>query len=172
MVITHDIDILTLTELNKRWSAIAEEHTIWSAISKWKEHTRTYAVYNRIDLGLSERLFRGTAISIFNDNIFHTQEKGTDHRGWGRWNWVELQGKNNMNTTIISAYCPCISNSPKSVWSQHLYAMNDIDLEEPDINPRQLFWSDLSNLIKEKQADGKPIILMGDFNSDFNDLQD
>ena len=172
MVITHDIDILALTELNKRWSAIAEEHTIWSAITKWKEHARTYAAYNRTDPGSSERLFGGTAISIFNENIFHTQDKGMDHRGWGRWNWVELQGKNNMNTTIISAYCPCISDSPNSVWSQHLYGMNDMDLEDPDINPRQLFWSDLSKLLKDKQKDGKAIILMGDFNSDFSDLQE
>ena len=172
MVITHDIDILALTELNKRWSAIAEENTIWSAITKWKEHARTYATYNRKDPGSSERLFGGTAISIFNENIFHAQDKGMDHRGWGRWNWVELQGKNNMTTTIISAYCPCISDSPNSVWSQHLYGMNDMDLEDPDTNPRQLFWSDLSKLLKDKQKDGKAIILMGDFNSDFSDLQE
>ena len=171
-VITHDVDILALTEVNKRWSVVPEENTIWSAINKWKEHARTYASYNKHDPGTSERLYGGTAISIFNENIFHTQNKGADNRGWGRWNWVDLQGKNNLNTTIISAYCPCISNSPSSVWSQHLLAMNDSDLIAPTPSPRMLFWSDLSMLIKEKQNENKAIILMGDFNSDFNELQE
>ena len=36
-VITQDVDILALTEVNKRWSVVPEENTIWSAINKWKE---------------------------------------------------------------------------------------------------------------------------------------
>ena len=73
---------------------------------------------------------------------------------------------------MISAYCPCVSNSPSSVWSQHILAMNDSELVAPTPSPRMLFWSELSMLIKEKQNENKAIILMGDFNSDFNDLQE
>ena len=93
LVINQDVDILGLTETNKRWSVIPEENTIWSAVNKWKEHTRTYATYNKTDPGKSEQLYGGTAISVFNENIFHIQNKGEDKRSLGRWNWIELQGK-------------------------------------------------------------------------------
>ena len=111
MVITHDVDILALTELNKRWSAIPEENTIWSAINKWKEHARTYASYNK-QTQVRQKDYMEVLPYRYSMKISSIQKKGEDHRGWGRWNWVELQGKNNMNTTIISAYCPCISDSP------------------------------------------------------------
>lgn len=172
LVINHDVDILGLTETNKRWSVIPEENTIWSAVNKWKEHTRTYATYNKTDPGTSEQLYGGTAISVFNENIFHIQNKGEDTRRLGRWNWIELQGKNNFNTTVICAYCPCISSGPHSVWSQHILAMNDLEPEDQGKDPRELFWSDLTNLVQEKQQEGKNIVLMGDFNSDFTDLQE
>ena len=48
-VIKQEVDILALTELNKRWSAIEEENTIWTAMRRWRKQGRTYAAYNKLD---------------------------------------------------------------------------------------------------------------------------
>ena len=115
LVIKHNIDILGLTELNKRWSAVPDEQTIWRAINKWTQHARTYASYNAHDPGFSQQLYGGTSLSVFNRHIHSIFKKGSDATGWGRWTWLEMQGKNNRNTLIVTAYCPCNSASPKSV---------------------------------------------------------
>ena len=46
IVIQQEVDILALTELNKRWSKVNEENTIWNAMRRWRKEGRTYAAYN------------------------------------------------------------------------------------------------------------------------------
>ena len=173
-VIKHEIDILALTELNKRWSVIEEEQTIWAAISKWKEHSRTYAAYNKLDQHKSPTLYGGTSLTLFNQMAIRQQQHGVDDRGLGRWTWVATAGRNNCKTMIISAYCPCISHGPSSVWTQHLDAMqkwkDQIPLDIDD--PRKLFWMDLAITVTKAHTEGYNVILMGDFNSEFSELRE
>ena len=174
VVIQHEVDILALTELNKRWKSIDIEETIWSAISKWTEHNRTYATYNKLDPHDSSTLYGGTSLSLFNQMAIRQQQHGEDDRKLGRWTWIKTAGRNNCNTMIISAYCPCKSDGPSSVWTQHLDAMqqwnNSLDKEVND--PRKLFWYDLSKVVKQAHNEGYNVMLAGDFNSDFVDLRE
>ena len=138
LVIQHDIDVMALTELNQRWSKIHDENTIWRAVKRWKEHVRTFTSYNHKDPGSTPTQYGGTSITLFNKHIHSIFATGSDDRGWGRWTWTKLQGKNNRNTLLISAYCPCINPSANSVWSQHILQMSLGNFPDTD-NPRSLF---------------------------------
>ena len=169
------MDILALTELNKRWSKVNEENTIWNAMRRWRKEGRTYAAYNRLDQGDTKDLYGGTSVTLFNDVALRKQQHGADPRQLGRWTWATIEGKNNCKTIIISAYCPCKGNGgATTVWAQHLDAMLKWNSElPPEIDdPRKLFWYDLSATVKAATDDGYKVMLLGDFNSDFKDLRE
>jgi hypothetical protein len=174
IVIKQEVDILALTELNKRWSVIEEDETIWAAFSKWTEHSRTYAAYNKLDPHSTPNLYGGTSLTLFNQMAIRQQQHGMDERGLGRWTWITTAGRNNCNTMIISAYCPCQSNGPSSVWTQHLDAMQHWRTQlPPDIDdPRKLFWMDLAAMVTKAHEEGFNIMLMGDFNSEFSEVRE
>ena len=175
LVIKQEVDILALTELNKRWSKVEEENTIWAAMRKWRREGRTYATYNKLDKGDSTELYGGTSVTLFNDTALRKQQHGEDSRKLGRWTWVTIEGKSQCKTLIISAYCPCKSNGgTTTVWAQHLDAMTEWEPDLPDgiDDPRKLFWYDLSMTVQAATSDGYKVMLLGDFNSDFIDLRE
>ena len=83
IVIKQEVDILALTELNKRWSVIEEDETIWAAFSKWTEHSRTYAAYNKLDPHSTPNLYGGTSLTLFNQMAIRQQQHGMDERSLG-----------------------------------------------------------------------------------------
>ena len=172
--ITHKVDILALTETNRNWDKETEEYTIWNAIRKWKSEARTYAAHNRTDKSATKLQYGGTSISLFENTVRHKQTHGVDERRLGRWTWTTLGGKDNQNTVIISAYCPCPSTGELSVWTQHLTAMLEWKAELPQEvdTPRKLFWHDLSELVTKFNEEGYNIILAGDYNSEFSEVQE
>ena len=175
-VIKQEVDILALTELNKRWSAIEEENTIWTAMRRWRKQSRTYAAYNKLDPRKTKELYGGTSLTLFNEVALRKQKNGADPRKLGRWTWTTIEGKNECKTLILSAYCPCRSTNggPTTVWAQHLDAMTEWETDLPSEidDPRKLFWYDLAATIKAATDDGYKIMLLGDFNSDFKELRE
>ena len=174
VVINNEVDILGLTELNKRWNVIDDEHTIWTALRKWRRTGRTYTAYNRHAVGSSPTLYGGTSLSLFDDIALRKLEHGEDPRALGRWTWVSINGKQHHRTLLISAYCPCSNpgGGPETVWAQHVDKMTEIKNELPEEidNPRKLFWYDLADFLKQAHTSGHKVILMGDFNSEATDV--
>ena len=166
LVIKHKVDILNLTELNTNWSKVQNKETIWRCINKWREQGHTNASHNKKESTPTVQQYGGTAVSLFNKAAIRKHATGTDPRSLGRWSWTRLRGKADTVTVIISAYCPCVSYGPHSVYSQHLREMQEITLPPTVNNPRKFFWHDLSEFIKEQTQQGFRIILTGDFNSE------
>jgi hypothetical protein len=52
----------------------------------------------------------GTAIVIAPSLQNRCSDKGHDLTGLGRWVWTRIQGTSDFNTSIFSAYRPCVSS--------------------------------------------------------------
>ena len=171
----HAIDYAALTELNKNWSKVDTPNTIWSATAGWRQHRRLQVSYNKHFPTDTERLIGGTASMAMDDMVFRCGEQGNDSRGLGRWSYITLQGKNNLKTTIITCYCPVRSTTcPGSAYSQQLLYMsrNSAEIPENCQCPRQLFGIDLALFLEQRTQQGHQILLMGDFNSEYQHLKE
>ena len=170
----YNIDLAGLYENNKDWRQVDQKNTIWNATSTWSENRRVQAANNITKPSNAEFQVGGTAMVAFDDFVFGITKQGSDSRKLGRWVWMTVTGRNNCNTTIITCYCPVKGSSPGSVYSQHLIYMaeNNIDVPNDIACPRQLFGYDLKQLIDEKEGLGHQIIIGGDFNSEYKELND
>ena len=173
LVLNNQIDLLSLTELNKDWRKVPYTESIWSALSGWRENKRVQVSTNTFHPALESNLVGGTATCCFSDTVFRISEQGADSRKLGRWSYVVFTGKNNIKTILITCYCPVKGTSPGSAYSQQLtYMARNKDKFPPNITcPRQLFGHDLSEFISSKQ-DQYQIIVAGDFNSSYDELTD
>ena len=53
---------------------------------------------------------------------------GRDPTELGRWSWIKLKG-NNCVIPIVTAYRPCASSGPETVYSQHYFHQHKQDIE-------------------------------------------
>ena len=171
--IEKNVDLVCLTEINKDWRKLEYDNSIWGATSHWKENRRVQVSQNTSKPPQkSETLFGGTAMIAFDNLVFPISAQGQDTRNLGRWGHITLTGKNGLNTTIFTCYCPTRNTSPGSVFSQHLtYMAENKDHLPTNTCPRQLFGMDLKNVISEYIDLGHQIIVMGDFNSEYAKLK-
>jgi hypothetical protein len=88
---------------------------------------------------------------------------GQDSTGLGRWVWTRIHGTSVYNTSLFSAYRPCVSSNPgvNTVLAQH-----SRHLPAGSKEPREQFLLDLANAIQARQAVGDIIILGADLNQD------
>ena len=166
------VDVVGLTEHNQRLHVLNQENTMAAAIRPWRDHSKLIGSYNHHDSGTNKTLAGGTFTIVFGQITFRIGETGVDTRQMGRWSWMILNGKRGVATVVITAYCPCVNNKGvTSVWSQQLYAMDNFDdIPEGIIEPRTLFWLELGQLIDDFHSKGLNVILMGDFNSEFEQV--
>ena len=116
-----------------------------------------------------------TASLAFGDTIFSISAQGQDERNLGRWMWMMLTGKNGLDTTIINCYwCLCHNSGQSgSVYAQHLVYM----ASHPDAFPveitctRDLFGHDRKELTAHLQVDVHKVLINGDFNAEYDDLE-
>ena len=171
VILNHDVDLAALTEINKDWRTVQYEDTIWGATTTWSEHRRIQASYNVTEQACKRYQVGGTAMMLLGDLTFRLSHQSADFRKLGRWSIVTITGKNNVNTTIITCYCPNRSASLGSAYSQHLLYMAKNKADIPDVTcPRQLFGIDLKAEIGRYIDKGHSIIVMGDFNSHYEKL--
>ena len=169
VILNHDVDLTALTEINKDWRNIQYEETIWGATATWREHRRVQASYNVTEQPCKRHQVGGTAMILLGDLTFRLSHQSVDFRKLGRWSLVTLTGKNNVNTTIITCYCPNRSPSLGSAYSQHLLYMAKNKENIPAVTcPRQLFGQDLKAEIGRFLDKGHSLIVMGDFNSQYD----
>ena len=171
LILSQEFDMVALSELNKDWRTINYDNSIWGATQSWHEHRRIQVSYNTTTPTCKQFQPGGTAMMTFGELTFRISYEGCDQRRLGRWSTVTLTGKNDINTTILTCYCPSRSTSIGSSYAQQLlYIANNKD-NLPDVNcPRQLFGIDLKNEIEKFMNKGHKIIVMGDFNSNYDDL--
>ena len=170
-----------LAEVNKDWRCVDTEHTVWKATESWREHRKVQVGHNTSFPAQQERQIGGTLMMAFDEVCFRVSKRGVDHRGLGRYSWMEFSGIGGVTTTCVTAYCPVISASPGGVFSQHLAYMavhaNDSDASDHYIPqayahcPRKLFGHDLKKFIQDQQEKGHQILVMGDFNSEYSQLR-
>ena len=172
LTINYDIDLVCLTEVNRDWRSIAQDNTIWNATSSWKENRRVQVSYNTTKPSAGECLVGGTAMIAFDDLVFSMSDQGADCRNLGRWSFITIYGKNAVKTTFITCYCPVVSSSPGSFYSQNLTYMAEHKNKYPGniTCPRQLYGYDLNFLIEQKSNAGHKIMVLGDFNSEYTNL--
>ena len=114
LTINYEVDLVCLSEINKDWRSVNQEHTIWNGTSGWCENRRVQVSFNSTKSPRGEYLVGGTAMVAFNDLVFRICDQGADSRKLGRWSFLTINGKNEIKTTFMTAYCPVISNSPGS----------------------------------------------------------
>ena len=173
LILNNGFDLVGLTEVNKDWRRVKNDHTIWGATTGWHEHRRIQVSYNTTKPPLkSDFLVGGTAMMSFGDLVFRISQQECDPRKLGRWSNVSFSGKNNTITTIFVCYCPVRATSIGSTYAQQVIYMAEHKDEIPETKcPRQLFGLDLKNKIEEKIELGHQIIVMGDFNSEYKNLK-
>ena len=171
LILNHDIDLTALTEVNKDWRKVPYDNSIWGATSSWREHRRVQVSYNTSTISRSKYQVGGTAMLMLGDITFRLSKQAQDPRHLGRWSMVTLTGKNDINTTIITCYCPNRSKELGSAYVQQLLYMANNKAALPDIDcPRQLFGIDLKCQIEQHVEKGHNVIVMGDFNSHYDKL--
>jgi hypothetical protein len=85
---------------------------------KWHESTGASRVHSNFAHNIRELLDTdrlqpgGTAIVVAPTLQSRCQEKGQDPTGLGRWAWTRLQGTSDYNTSMFSAYRPCLPSGP------------------------------------------------------------
>ena len=88
------INILSLTELNKDWRKVPYNESIWSAVSGWSENRRVQVSTNTSYPPLSSQLTGGIAICCFSDTVFRLSGQNCDPRHLGRFSYICFTGKN------------------------------------------------------------------------------
>lgn len=153
-----DIDVMSLTETNVKWSLVEEKDRIWARVSSWFENVRVAVGYNTLDTNASRDQRGGTAL-IIRGKLALTMTTGADESKLGRWTWVLIKGTNNTNTRIVSAYSPSGSGRGlTTVYSQQLSVLKD--------DPIRKFWEDLGVQLRKWTHKGERLILLGDWNED------
>jgi hypothetical protein len=103
----------------------------------------------------------GTALVARGKLVHNIGKKGVDEEGLGRWCWMQLVGKNNKFTRIISDYAPHQPTGPESEGSQHRRYFNSI---RRDANP--VYWTNLSRLVRKWTEVGEIVVILADWNVD------
>jgi hypothetical protein len=124
LILDYDIDITSLTEVNKDWRKVEYDNTIWGSTAGWRENRRVQVSHNKsVALGDSEFQVGGTVMLMLGDVSFRISDQGEDSRNLGQWSYITLTGKNNATTTIFTCYWPCHSPCTGSAFVQQMLYM-------------------------------------------------
>ena len=175
ILIENNFSYAALTEVNKDWRKTCYRNSIWGATSSWFEQRRVQTSHNTTQQPESEYQVGGTISMAMGELVYRVSSQGSDPRRLGRWSNMTVTGKNDLSTTIITCYCPVKGTCTGSAYVQHLKYMADHRNELPEDMecPRQLLGHDLKQYIDSLQnLGGHQIIVMGDFNSEYSELEE
>ena len=129
----------------------------------WFESIKVAVAYNQHEDHQQTVQWGGTSIWSIDNAIHCAIESGADLSGLGRSSWTWYQGCGNVRLRVISAYRPCLSHGPLTVYAQH---QNYFDSKDIEGCPRDLFTSHLLEELNTWIASSDQIILMMDANED------
>jgi hypothetical protein len=156
-------DIVGMAELGICWHRLPTKDRLWERTRGWFESIKITAAYNLKEKKPQQAQWGGTALWSINNAVHRAIDSGHDSHGLGRWSWTRYQGRGNITLRVISAYRPCLSQGPLTVYAQH---QNYFDSEDVEGCPRELFTSHLLTDIAQWTQAGDQIILMLDANED------
>ena len=104
---------------------MVQEHMIWNGTSGWRENRRVQVSHNKTKPTTGEHQVGGTVIIVFQNLVFNISKQGSDSQNLGRWSYFYITGKHTLITTVITCYCPVVSSSPGSFYSQNLIHMDE-----------------------------------------------
>jgi Endonuclease/Exonuclease/phosphatase family. len=166
-LIKHKIDIVGLAEVNKDWRKIPQKDTMWDITAGWFEYRRMTTSINNMVHATSPVQYGGTLLMATDQLAYSITSTASDKRQLGRWSTVLCRGKKQTKLRIICAYCPCRSTGTTST-----YALQVVGLAKSNIMecPRKHFWIDLKRYIQKCQLDGEQVLVMGDWNSKYQEV--
>jgi hypothetical protein len=154
-------DIIGMVEMGICWHRLPLKDRLWERTRGWFESLKITAAYNRHDKQAPTAQWGGPSLWSLNNAAHRAIDSGSDPLGLGRWSWTRYHGRGNITLRIISAYRPCNSNGPLTMYSQH---QNYFDEENIEGCPRALFTSHLLTEIDKWTQEGDQIILLIDAN--------
>ena len=113
--------------------------------------------------------YGGTGMIVDNFLSKFLIERGVDDRQLGRWVWSTFRGRNNKRVTLISIYRSApgwSSYNAQLSLLRHRWTRDNSYLKS-DIDPSDLWFSDLGKLVRSKQSESI-VIIGGDFNDDLH----
>jgi exonuclease III len=166
-MLKQDIDIIGLAEVNTDWRVIPQQNTWWSITDGWFEHRRVATSINTLVSPSSRTQYGGTLLMMMNRVAYSVQSVQSDTTHLGRWSSMLLTGKNNLKCRVICAYCPCISTGPNSTYASQVVGLAQRQVFEC---PRTQFWTDLQAYLTQCSDAQESIIVIGDWNSDYEEV--
>ena len=116
-LLTHNIDVVGLSEVNKDWRLIPQKETMWTLTDGWFEHRRLISSINTLVAPRTSTQYGGTILMAVNKLAHSIVSMEEDSRKLGRWTSMVIRGKNQKRARIICAYCPCKSAGPSSTYA-------------------------------------------------------
>lgn len=164
------IDIIGMTEINRCWHNVEEEHKWRNRTRGWWESSNNTIGYNTKDCASGAFQPGGTLLTSIDKPAHRIIDTGLDPTGLGRWVWQRYRGKHNVTLRVICAYRPCIPSTagPNTTYSQQ---ERYFDATKDKRCPRDAILEDLSTEIKKWQEDNDQIIMMMDCNESINSGQ-
>ena len=163
-ILSNQIDVLCLTELNQAWHCLPETSQFAQVVRPWFRSVFTKVAWFR-DPALSHSFQRGGAAILVRDNPSgRVCGSGVDPTGLGRWTWIRLRGHHNSHVRIFSAYRPVANTRDLgSVWNQQQSFFLASDPPRMD-DPRRAFLVDLQRDLQIAYDDGDHILVALDAN--------
>ena len=122
-VLANEVDIYGMAEVNTDWRLIDTENTLWNRTKGWHKHRKISLSHNEQGAKISPFQVRGTATITANEVACRVIEFDNDFRHLGRWSTTLLQGKGNIRTRIVTAYCPVKSYNVGGTYAQQLQGL-------------------------------------------------
>jgi len=166
-LLKHTVDFLGLAEVNKDWRKVPHEESLWTLTDGWFEHRRLSTSINSQVPPTRKVQTGGTALLAINKVAYSIIAQDIDPRKLGRWTSMLLKGKNQHKCRIVCIYCPCISTGPTSTYALQTIALTNMGILEC---PRTQFWQDLRESIMTWQSQNEQVIIMGDWNSEYQEV--
>ena len=154
-----DVDFMAMAEIGVHWPSVPSEDRIWERTKSWFEDRRLAVAYNSQDSRARRSQYGGTMIMAVNKMAHKVCKCG--HDSLGRWAWMLIQGKHNMYTRIIAAYCPVRSRIQGGAGQSTVYAQQLRVLLK---DPIEAFWHDLQQQLRIWVDAGENLIVSGDWN--------
>eukprot|EP00957_Ditylum_brightwellii_P176651 13455016-Ditylum_brightwellii.AAC.1 len=111
----------------------------------------------------------GSCIDSVNGMVGWKMQGGEDKKGLGRWNYVQIAGRDQRQVIFVSAYKPCTQSnegaSTVTVQHKHILTLQG----DHDANSRKAFNQDLMRAIRQWQEGGNTVVVGIDANSKIDD---
>ena len=169
-------DIICLAETNLNWHILQYNSRLNNRLRAYYREFYSTTSNNKHEKHTKNQR-GGTCTFAVGQITYRIRTSGNDTTGMGRWSWIQIDGKDNHRTRVITAYRPC--RAPKNsglttTWDQQFRYLRKQNLPS---DPRQQFDLDLSKLLSSWQNEGIKIILSIDANDNIlegklNDLID